>query len=37
MAMFFTSLLPQFIDRGIDPLSGLLLLGGVFNPTAPSG
>jgi threonine/homoserine/homoserine lactone efflux protein len=31
MAIVFTSLLPQFIDRGADPLLGLLLLGAIFN------
>jgi threonine/homoserine/homoserine lactone efflux protein len=31
MALFFTSLLPQFVDRGGDPLAGLLTLGAVFN------
>ena len=31
MAVLFTSLLPQFIDRGADPLGGLLLLGAIFN------
>jgi threonine/homoserine/homoserine lactone efflux protein len=31
MALFFTSLLPQFVDRGGNPLAGLLTLGAVFN------
>jgi threonine/homoserine/homoserine lactone efflux protein len=31
MALLFTSLLPQFIERGTDPLPGLLMLGAVFN------
>ena len=31
MAVLFTSLLPQFIARGADPLPALLLLGAIFN------
>jgi threonine/homoserine/homoserine lactone efflux protein len=31
MALFFTGLLPQFVDRGGDALAGLLTLGAVFN------
>jgi threonine/homoserine/homoserine lactone efflux protein len=31
IAVFFTSLLPQFIDREASPLPALLLLGALFN------
>ncbi len=31
IAVFFTSLLPQFIDRGASALPALLLLGALFN------